>query len=324
MATNNTYADIKNQQKADLKNVNGLYDNMVKNSDKFYKQQIKAANDYKTEQSRLQNEQAGLIEQGLNQQKEYQKQDYLKEQKGAYADWQKQSNQFNRDNVNLKYSGLSESGNIAMYTAYQNRVATARQTYTRAITDYDMKIADAKVQNNIKLAEIAYNTLQKTLELSLQGFQYKNTLLQQKLTAQNDIKDRYYTRWNDLRNHLMQQKQSVRQFNKEYNLKKKSFSSGSGGGGGYSRSYGYSSSGGSSGTPRLTKNKSKSTKANSNTKYTTNWTPIGLKGKGLKASNKLAKQIQKKGYVTAGQIAKASKGLSVKAKQLLSSAMRRK
>ena len=268
---NNTYAGITSQQNADLKNVNNLYDNMVNNSDKFYQQQIKAANDYKTTHTQIQNQQTDQAVKELNQQKEYQRQDYVRDQKGAYADWQKQSNQYGANaeaNAKMINSGYAESSQVQMYTAYQNRVATARQTYTRAVTDYDNKITNARLQNSAKLAEIAYNTLQKTLELSLQGFQYKNTLLQQKLTAQNDIKDRYYTRWNDLRNHLMQEKQfkeSVRQFNKEYELKKKSFSSGSGGGGG---GYSYSSggSGGSSGGAKLTKTSGKSTKTSK--KYT--------------------------------------------------------
>jgi len=276
MATNNTYADIKNQQNADLKNVNQLYDNMVNNSDKFYNQQINAARDYQKTQTDIQNQMTDQTIKEINQNKEYQKQDYLKEQKGAYADWQKQSNQYGANaeaNAKMIGSGYAESSQVQMYTAYQNRVATARQTFQRAVTDYDNKIADARLQNSSKLAEIAYNTLQKTLELSLQGFQYKNQLLQTKLTAQNDVKDRYYTRWNDLRNHLMQEKQfkeQVREFNKSFNR---------GSGGGSSRSYNYSSrstgsskkSGKSSGTSKLKKAKS-GTKTSTKTKKATSTT----------------------------------------------------
>lgn len=236
MASYNTYADIQKAETADLKNVNNMYTGMINNSDKFYNDQINAAKDYQKTQTDIQNQQTEQAINVINQNKEYQKQDYLKEQKGAYADWQKQSNQYGANaeaNAKMLNSGYAESSQVQMYTAYQNRVATARQTYTRAITDYDNKIADARLQNNAKLAEIAYTTLQKTLELSLQGFQYKNTLLQQKLDETNKVKDRYYSRWSDLRNYLMQEKQfeeQVREFNK-------SFSSGSGGGS--SRSYSY-------------------------------------------------------------------------------------
>jgi hypothetical protein len=326
MASYNTYADIQKAETADLKNVNNMYTGMINNSDKFYNDQINAAKDYQKTQTDIQNQQTEQAINVINQNKEYQKQDYLKEQKGAYADWQKQSNQYGANaeaNAKMLNSGYAESSQVQMYTAYQNRVATARQTYTRAITDYDNKIADARLQNNAKLAEIAYTTLQKTLELSLQGFQYKNTLLQQKLDETNKVKDRYYSRWSDLRNYLMQEKQfeeQVREFNK-------SFSSGSGGGS--SRSYNYSSGGSvPSGTVKSTKQvetkKINSKPSSKNAKYTGNYTPIGLSSKGVKASNKLADTVLSKGYVTQSQIKKATKGLSKNDKVLITNSLKRK
>lgn len=237
MATNNnTYAGIKAQQTAELKEINNTYNPMIKNSDKFYNQQINAAKDYQKTQTDIQNQMTDQVVKEINQNKEYQRQDYLKEQKGAYADWQKQSNQYGANaeaNAKMIGSGYAESSQVQMYTAYQNRVATARQTYTRAITDYDNKIADARLQNNAKLAEIAYTTLQKTLELSLQGFQYKNTLLQQRLGERQKVKQNYYTRWSDLRSYLLQKAQFEEQ-KREFN---KSFNRGSGGGSSISYKY---------------------------------------------------------------------------------------
>lgn len=262
MATNNnTYAGIKAQQSDELKAVNNTYNPMIKNSDKFYNQQIKAAKDYQKTQTDIQNQMTDQVVKEINQNKEYQRQDYLKEQKGAYADWQKQSNQYGANaeaNAKMINSGYAESSQVQMYTAYQNRVATARQTYTRAITDYDNKIADARLQNNAKLAEIAYTTLQKTLELSLQGFQYKNTLLQQRLGERQKVKDRYYTRWSDLRSYLLQKAQfeeQKREFNKSFNR---------GSGGGSSRSYSYSYGGSrSSGSSKSSGSSSLNNKKNS-------------------------------------------------------------
>lgn len=276
MATNNnTYAGIKAQQSDELKAVNNTYNPMIKNSDKFYNQQIKAAKDYQKTQTDIQNQMTDQVVKEINQNKEYQRQDYLKEQKGAYADWQKQSNQYGANaeaNAKMIGSGYAESSQVQMYTAYQNRVATARQTYTRAITDYDNKIADARLQNNAKLAEIAYTTLQKTLELSLQGFQYKNTLLQQRLGERQKVKDRYYTRWSDLRSYLLQKAQfeeQKREFNKSFNR---------GSGGGSSRSYSYSyggsrssrSSGSSKGSSSSSLNNKKNSKKSSTKSKKTN------------------------------------------------------
>lgn len=306
-----TSKGIKKQMNSELKQVNSAYD--INGAQKYYDQLINSTNDYKTTQTNLQNQMTDQAIKEINQNKEYQKQDYTKEQKGAYADWQKQSNQFARDNIRLRNTGLSETGNIAMYTAYQNRVATARDTYNRAITNYDNQITNARLQNNKAIAEIAYNTLQKTLELGLQSFQYQQDMRIKKYEAGNSVRDRAYNRWADNRSY----KESVRQFNK-------SFKGGSGGG---SRSYSYSSGGYSSGynsSGGAKINKKKVTKSNKNTKYTANSTPISIKGKALKTSNALAKTVMKKGYVTQSQLVNATKGLTKKEKEQLLNSYKRK
>ena len=223
-----TSKGIKNQMNSELKEVQNAYN--VNGAQKYYDQLAQNEKNYAKQQQDIQNQMTNQAITEINQNKEYQKQDYLKEQKGAYADWQKQSKQFARDNIGLRNTGLSETGNIAMYTAYQNRVATARDTYNRAVTNYDNQITNARLQNNKILAEIGYNTLKSTLELGLQSFQYQQELKQKQYEANNSVRDRAYNRWSDNRSY----KESVRQFNK-------SFSSGSGGGSGSSYYGGYNS-----------------------------------------------------------------------------------
>ena len=88
----------------------------------------------------------------------------------------------------LNTSGYSESSKVSMYNQYQNRVSVARDVFSRAVLNYDNSIKEAQLANNARLAEIAYNALQTELELSLQGFQYKNTLLQTQLQQQQQVK----------------------------------------------------------------------------------------------------------------------------------------
>ena len=105
-----------------------------------------------------------------------------------------------------------------MYNQYQQRVATARETYTRAVLNYDNAIKDAQLQNNSALAEIAYNALQQQLELSLQGFQYKNNLLQTQLQMQQQTEDRYYQRWQNVLSQINTENalaEQARQFNEQ-------------------------------------------------------------------------------------------------------------
>lgn len=230
------YEDEKFQQveadkQAALTNVNNTYNNMINQSDQYYQDQINATKDYANTQQQLQQENTDFTIEQINQQKEQANKDYTKEQKGAYVDWQKQSNQYGANAEQMASNGLtgtgySESSQVSMYNTYQNRVATARESYNKAVLNYDNAIKDAQLQNNSALAEIAYNALQTQLELSLQGFQYKNSLLQTQLQLQVETDERYYNRWQNVLNQMNQENQfaeSVRQYNQNYELQQKQF-----------------------------------------------------------------------------------------------------
>lgn len=230
------YEDEKFQQveadkQAALTNVNNTYNNMINQSDQYYQDQINATKDYANTQQQIQQENTDFTIEQINQQKEQANKDYTKEQKGAYVDWQKQSNQYGANAEQMASNGLtgtgySESSQVSMYNTYQNRVATARESYNKAVLNYDNAIKDAQLQNNSALAEIAYNALQTQLELSLQGFQYKNSLLQTQLQLQVETDDRYYNRWQNVLNQMNQENQfaeSVRQYNQNYELQQKQF-----------------------------------------------------------------------------------------------------
>jgi hypothetical protein len=197
------FKSVENEKQDRLNEVNATYNNMVNQSDQFYQRQIDAAKDYATTQQDLQNQQTQLAIDEINQQKEKAQKDYIKEQKGAYTDWQKQSNRYGVEaerqaSNGLLNSGYSESSQVSMYNTYQNRVSTARESYNLAVQNYDNGIREARLANNSKLAEIAYQALQTELELSLNGFQYKNNLLLDQINKQQDINNIYYNRWQNV------------------------------------------------------------------------------------------------------------------------------
>ena len=253
---------VNNERDARLNEVNETYNNMINQSDQFYQDQINAARDYATTQQDLQNQQTQLAIDEINQQKDKLHKDYLKEQRGAYTDWQRESNRYGvnaeqQAASGLRNTGYSESSQVSMYNTYQNRVATARESYGLAVQNYDNGIKEARLANNSKLAEIAYKALQTELELSLNGFQYKNNLLLDQINKQQSINDTYYNRWTNVLNQMNTENalaESIRQYNekmayqrerdriadeqwqKEYDLAKKAKSSSG-------RSYGGSSSG---------------------------------------------------------------------------------
>jgi hypothetical protein len=200
---------------------NSMYDTMINDSEKYYQDQIDATKEYEEEQKKIQNEQTEQAINEIEQKKGYLEKDYQREQRGAYTDWQRESNRYGVNAEQQAASGLtntgySESSQVSMYNTYQNRVATARESYQRAVVDYDNAIANARIANNAALAEIAYNALQATLELSLQGFQYKNTLLTDRLNRQQALDTEYYGRYRD----LYTQAEQVRQFNEQMKFQK--------------------------------------------------------------------------------------------------------
>lgn len=145
-------------------------------TDKLYQDQIDASKAWEETQSQLQQDQTDFAIEQIEQQKQQAKEDYTKEQSNAYADWQKQSNEYGANAeaqaaMGMSNTGYRESSQVGMYNAYQNRLATARQSYEKAVQSYNNAITEARLQNNSVLAQIAYTSLQQQLEFSLQALQ---------------------------------------------------------------------------------------------------------------------------------------------------------
>ena len=215
------FQKVEADKKQALTESENLYGGIVNNTDKYYQAQIDASKDWADKQTQLQQEKTDFAIEQIEQQKDQAKQDYTKEQSGAYVDWQKQSNAYganaeNQASMGMTNTGYAESSQVQMYTAYQNRVASARESYNRAVLNYNNAITEARLQNNSILAEIAYTALQQQLELSLQGFQYKNDMLINKLNTKLEIDQMYHQRYQDVLNQINTENalaEQVRQFN---------------------------------------------------------------------------------------------------------------
>lgn len=217
------FQKVESEKNTALTENEKLYGDMVNSSDKYYQAQIDASKEWADKQTQLQQEKTDFAIEQIEQQKDQAKKDYTKEQSGAYVDWRKQSNEYGSEaekmaSAGLTDTGYSESSQVSMYNTYQNRVATARESFNRAILNYNNSIKDAQLQNNSTLAEIAYQALQQQLELSLQGFQYKNNLLLEQANKKLEIESLYHTRWQDVLdqiNHENSLAEQIRQFNEK-------------------------------------------------------------------------------------------------------------
>ena len=225
------FTKVETEKNAALSDIEKVYSGMADSSDAYYQKQIDASKEWADKQSELQQEKTDFAIEKIEQEKAQAQKDYIKEQSGAYVDWQKQSNAYgaNAEQMaasGLKNTGYSESSQVSMYNTYQNRVATARESYNRAVLNYDNAIKDAMLQNNSVLAEIAYNALQQQLELSLQGFQYKNQLILEQANKKVEMDNMYYGRYQDVLNQINTENamaEEIRQFNQNYDLQLKQY-----------------------------------------------------------------------------------------------------
>ena len=217
------FQNVEAEKQAQISQMGNAYNEMINNSDQFYDEQKQAIEDYKNTQTDIQNQQTEFNIQKIEQENDKTLKDYTKEQKGAYVDYQKASNQYgvNAEQMatqGLAGSGFSESSQVSMFNTYQNRVSTAREVYNQAILSYNNSIQEARLNNNSKLAEIAYAALKEQLTLSLEGFQYKNSLILDKMNKEQELNNVYYSRWQDVQNQINtenQFKEQIRQYDEQ-------------------------------------------------------------------------------------------------------------
>lgn len=237
------FKDVKDEQAQKEGELNQTYDNILDNSDKYYRDQINAIKDYEEKQKKSQQDQTDFALKLIEQQKEQTQKDYTKEQKGAYVDYMKQtkSNAQNMANSGLSNTGYSESSIVSMYNQYQSRVGTARESLNKAVLNYNNSIQQAILANNEKLAEIAFNSLQSQNQLNQQAFEYRNSIILQKEKEMQELNNTYYARYQNVLSQINNEielqvtldkidreydqwlkefKEKQRQWDKEYKLQK--------------------------------------------------------------------------------------------------------
>ncbi len=241
--------NIKKEGNKEVKKSDEMYDSMINQSGTFYSDLQKTTEDYGKTQQELLDKQTAFTVDKIEQDIAKTEKDFQKEASAAYVDWQKQKDDYGTNAERMAQSGLassgySESSQVQMFAAYQQRVAVARENAQAAITSYNNAMTEAELQNSSAKAELAYNTLMTSLQFLLEGFQLKNDLLTQKTQARRQINDTYYGRYRDEVNQINNEKalaEEIRQYNaslaeekRQFNesQKKKSNVSGSGSGGG--------------------------------------------------------------------------------------------
>lgn len=204
--------EIKREGEEGVNESNAMYDGMVADNNAMRDQTLDMIATNEASQKEIANANTEFTIDKIEQEKAQTQKDYIKEQSGAYKDWQKQSDPYGANaeamaSNGLTNTGYSESSQVAMYTAYQNRVAVARESYNQAVVDYNNAITEARLQNNSLLAEIAAQALEKRMEAIITFTQQGNALLIQKADAAYKIKQTAHSNWMDVLKTIEQQRQ---------------------------------------------------------------------------------------------------------------------
>lgn len=218
---------LANQQQAYEENYNNQvnsYDQLLNEQKNFVDEQTRVANE--NQQART-DYQIGLID----QQKEQAAKDTQKEVRGSYIDYMRETNRYGANRENLASNGMTNQGYTeslmaSMYNTYQSRVATAKESLQKANQEYQNQINQALLENNATLAENALNALQQKMQLSLQGFEYKNTLYQKRLEYLQNLDNTYYNRNQALNDNITTYQNaitSINQSQRDYDMKQKQF-----------------------------------------------------------------------------------------------------
>lgn len=181
----------------ELKKSNESFDTTASKYQTVVDGQMQQLEKNKEEQTRLQQEQMDFTIDQIEQKQEQAEKDYTKEQQAAYGDYKRQTDPYGANAeqmaaLGLSRSGYSESANVATYTAYQNRVATARASFEQAKQTFDNAIREAKLTNDINLAKIAQETMEQSLALAMDSVVYLGNLELEKAATARSIKDKYY------------------------------------------------------------------------------------------------------------------------------------
>ena len=201
-------AQVEQERQDALDKATATYTGMMEKSQQLYKEQIDATKAWEEERKQLQQEQTDFAIEQTQKQKEQAEKAYEKEQSAAYADWQKEKNAYGVNaeqmaEAGLAGSGYSESARVNMYNTYQQRVTAARDSITQAVADFDAAMQAAVLQNDVAMAEIAFQALQQRMTLSLEGFQYENQLIFALEDEKKAIDSQYDSKWEDVLAQLM-------------------------------------------------------------------------------------------------------------------------
>lgn len=217
------FQQVEDERQEQLNQYNQTYDNLVAEREDLTNQQQGLVDKWQQTQNENLDKQLQFQQDLINQQKAETQKAYENEAKSAYTDYQKEVDRYGVSREQqvangLNNTGYSESSKVSMYNTYQNRLATAKQSMDKAYLEFDNAIREAQLTNDVTKAENALTALEQKLNISLEGFNYKDTATQNKLNWQYQINNTYDNRYQnvlDQINYENEVAEQIRQYNEQ-------------------------------------------------------------------------------------------------------------
>ena len=243
---------------------NSTYDQMHQDNQNMLDQNTNYAEQYEKTQNEALDKQLDFYKQNIEQQKKEAQKSYETEALRAENDYIAYNNPYGYQAETFAAkgqlgSGLTRTAQMGSYNAYQNRLATANKVMNDAFTQYDLDMNEAIINNDVQKAQNALAKLEMILGFQQNFYDSKNQIAQSQLSNNQALDESYHGRYMDMINQINAEKQreeAIRQFEaqmayqkerdkvadaqwqKEYNLAKKSASSSRSSGGGTQKASG--------------------------------------------------------------------------------------
>ena len=196
MNYNDQLKALEEQEEAALKANEEAYAEVTAQSDALYDQNAAMISQWEQQQKDLANQNKEFQMQQIQQQQDQAEKDYEKEQRAAYADWQKQSGKYGVAAEQMAASGLtgsgySESSQVAMYTSYQKRLVAAKESMDSATLAFNNAMQEAQRQNSSQMAKIAFTAFQNAWQNAVNKLNANSDIMAAQKKAALDIQGMY-------------------------------------------------------------------------------------------------------------------------------------
>ena len=216
-------AQIEKAKLEAIENSNNTYNQMHQDNQNLLDQQTNYANEYEKTQNEALDKQLDFYKQNIEQQKKNAQQNYETEARRAENDYVAYNNPYgyqaemmaSKGQLN---SGISQTSQLGSYNAYQNRLATANKTMQDAFTQYDLDTNEAIVNNDVQKAQNALARLQMILGYTQNFYDTKNTITQNQLSNSQALDESYHGRYMDMVNQINTEKEmaeKIRQYEEQ-------------------------------------------------------------------------------------------------------------